>query len=345
MTSYPGKLQTLKSATNVLTDRQKIKKTAEEEYKKLLIDSVKNGLEELIGSPLTEPESIRLYDIENMIADPDCKINGIPMHVLHYGYQPKECRHWKNRLPFDGVGPFEEVQRDLFEHKGLYLLDISDPKKSFEIRIGLYLNRPSELMEHALWHGYNVIPDEVTIIIDSLMQTMPTVKKEQFTSESWKKLNDMEESWKSLSDHIDTIFDELINPKNKDKSEEKHKENITDFVGDFHGIVNGMMKKYTDFTDNKTSNEQSKSAPIPNIIDMMKTHTSNVFGENNKSQKDEKYFDKFLDTFIDTMEKYTPDAPENKKANDHMAAQNEPLMETVSADSIICQSAGLENLP
>lgn len=85
---------------------------------------------------------------------------GIPGHVLHYGGRGQEGWGWKSRKPLVEVEemPFITAQKLMYE-KGYYLLDESDPSKSFGCYIFLYCQKPADYdTRPPLWHGYNRLP-------------------------------------------------------------------------------------------------------------------------------------------------------------------------------------------
>ena len=105
-------------------------------------------------------DSYRMTTLSQHIVSGREEVKGknFPVHVLHYGKNDPRNRSWQRRLPFDGLSPFQQVQQELFYEKGLYLLDLSDPARSYHIVIGLYAYPPHAEMGNELWHGLNQVP-------------------------------------------------------------------------------------------------------------------------------------------------------------------------------------------
>ena len=88
------------------------------------------------------------------------RYQNIPGHVLHYGGRGQEGWGWKSRKPLAELEemPFITAQKLMYE-KGYYLLDESDPSKSFGCYISLYCQKPTDYdTRPSLWHGYNKLP-------------------------------------------------------------------------------------------------------------------------------------------------------------------------------------------
>lgn len=82
------------------------------------------------------------------------QIDGIPIHILHYGYQIGE---WTNREQLECDDPFTVIQREL-STKGYYLIEETNPKQSQYIHIYIYCENPTNNnKQNKLWHNHNVI--------------------------------------------------------------------------------------------------------------------------------------------------------------------------------------------
>lgn len=126
-------------------------------YKKVMIGCIKDAIKTLMNSGSF---CTRLNIDENFQS-----LHGITtkFHVVHYGGKPiyntvKQKWDWycreKNPM-FEGL--FKELQTVMLE-RGYYLLDISDPTKSFGLVIKLYLGKPDWYDESvSLWHGFNKV--------------------------------------------------------------------------------------------------------------------------------------------------------------------------------------------
>ena len=78
-----------------------------------------------------------------------------PLQYIHYGHM---VNGWNNRRPFvPGRNPFRELQLQLYNEKGFYLLDESDSSRGHDPHITLYSYRPPHYGSVRLWHGFNII--------------------------------------------------------------------------------------------------------------------------------------------------------------------------------------------
>lgn len=126
-------------------------------YKKILFDEVTKELDRMADDAHAWA---RLYNIETMIKEQT--LDGIKVHNLHYGFFNN---YWTKRNPLSTLDPsitqpFPEVQTELAKD-GYYLVDISNPEKSYEVRIGLYIDvdQYKRIASEELWHGLNRVPE------------------------------------------------------------------------------------------------------------------------------------------------------------------------------------------
>jgi hypothetical protein len=88
-------------------------------------------------------------------------VRNYKFHVVHYGPMNSKAakRHWRDRDNIWGRmeihPPFRTLQVEMLQ-KGFFLLDESDPSKSFNMRIRLHQNKPAGPLY--LWHSFGVIP-------------------------------------------------------------------------------------------------------------------------------------------------------------------------------------------
>lgn len=120
-------------------------------YNTLMFSKIKNAIEVLKQNP--EKKYARLELHSHLSLNEETKTH---FHIVHYGGTKNGS--WFNRHinpTYEHV--FKNLQRKLFE-KGYYLLDISDPSKSFKLNIALYPEKPKWYdTPHILWHNYNKI--------------------------------------------------------------------------------------------------------------------------------------------------------------------------------------------
>lgn len=82
-------------------------------------------------------------------------------HIIHYGRYHNVFEIWEIREPFSQTrNVFREVQRELYK-KGWYLLDETDLSLDLRIKFVLYGRRPIDYGMKKLWHGLDVLPDDI----------------------------------------------------------------------------------------------------------------------------------------------------------------------------------------
>jgi hypothetical protein len=127
-------------------------------YKTRMREAIQDAIHELMNSRVKFCTQLNLSSKERLVVD---DYYGTDFHVVHYGGKPKFGPYgseWRNRVPNPlFVGLFKELQILLLE-QGYYLLDISDPSKSFAFVVTLYLGKPT-WYDNApvLWHGLNKV--------------------------------------------------------------------------------------------------------------------------------------------------------------------------------------------
>jgi len=85
-----------------------------------------------------------------------------PVHFVHYGNY-SSMTSWRERVPFCATrNVFREVQRELHA-KGWFLLDMSNPARSFATVICLCGEKPTDYGNTRIWHGLNVLPDDIKL--------------------------------------------------------------------------------------------------------------------------------------------------------------------------------------
>ena len=103
-----------------------------------------------------DPLYLKINEAEG-IEEPDEESEKVIFHCVHYG--GKHTGRWTKRTPNPlFVNLFRDLQTELFNAKGYYLLDMSDPSKSNRMVIRLFLGKPQfyEKFE-PLWHGFGRI--------------------------------------------------------------------------------------------------------------------------------------------------------------------------------------------
>lgn len=118
------------------------------EYTNDILSSCQNAIKNVTSSTKTR---LCLRDISDKIKHGHYTEKNIPCHVLHYGHIDG---YWTKRKPL-AVSRGFLVARQIMLEKGYYLVDESDPSKSFQIFISLYLVPP--IKNKKLWHGLNNI--------------------------------------------------------------------------------------------------------------------------------------------------------------------------------------------
>ena len=98
------------------------------------------------------------------MTDEDEHEHRIPFDIVHYGgkrminpvTQRQSWYHREKNQFFEGL--FKKLQKTILQERGYYLLDISDPRMSFDLVIKLYLAKPKWYDEsQLLWHEYNKV--------------------------------------------------------------------------------------------------------------------------------------------------------------------------------------------
>ena len=128
-----------------------------EEYEKLLKNEIVKCVNDMIKNENTK--SVLDIQLKSFLkVKVEDKDKGIPIHVLHYGYNfNKKWTIRRNVLSDKNEKmPFQKLQDQMLE-KGYYLLDESDPSKSFSTHLVLYSVKPHYYGNSDLWHGLNVI--------------------------------------------------------------------------------------------------------------------------------------------------------------------------------------------
>ena len=90
---------------------------------------------------------------------------------MHYGLQKDTNFAHRDRLIFDKYGfemPFRALQAKMAA-AGYYLLDESDPSKSFHMHINLWMIKPKHYNTKYIWHELNVLPEDANV--DKLKET------------------------------------------------------------------------------------------------------------------------------------------------------------------------------
>lgn len=129
-------------------------------YRRVLMGVIQAAVRELGNSSNKFCTQLELDARKHLFVDNG--LSSIPFHIVHYGGNlvPTSSGqyNWKKRESnpmFAGL--FKELQTALLA-RGYYLLDISDPSKSFNFVIKLYLGKPTWYDEApTLWHGLNKI--------------------------------------------------------------------------------------------------------------------------------------------------------------------------------------------
>jgi hypothetical protein len=128
--------------------REAEKLSLHEEYEEILYSLCLNAIEKMSQSSSFKHDII----LPKFIG----KEKTVPIHVIHYGtleWVPGKSI-WSRRIPLE-IKSFRKIQTLLFE-KGFYLLDESDPAKSFRMRVCIYAVKPFDYeTSKRLWHRYN----------------------------------------------------------------------------------------------------------------------------------------------------------------------------------------------
>ncbi|AYV78936.1 MAG: hypothetical protein Edafosvirus54_1 [Edafosvirus sp.] len=139
----------------------------------------RNAVAEAVGEMLVAKLScMRVkFDMNKLYTSKDGKLT-VPGHWLHYGFQQKvkegkgkgkkHWRHGRDLRPWTDFGlerPPHLLQTEIYEmgEPGFTVLDESDPSKSFEVVIRVYVNAPTR-KPVALWHGLNKLPPSCGIV-------------------------------------------------------------------------------------------------------------------------------------------------------------------------------------
>ena len=95
--------------------------------------------------------SSHFYDYVELRFDKLPTYQGVPGDILLYGHR---LGMWYKRRPLENsIRPFEELQLSFFV-AGWYLIEVSDPNKSFAIIFRLYPQQPPETEKDLLWHNH-----------------------------------------------------------------------------------------------------------------------------------------------------------------------------------------------
>ena len=132
-------------------EREKILEQVRNEYIKFLLDTCCDAIKEMTENGRFS--AILPIDFDKIIIVNTSKYK---FHSIHYGFVDE---FWNQRIPFNKnkESPFKEVQKQLYE-KGYYLLDNSNPSRSFRTVITLFASKPKNYdLTTVLWHGLNKI--------------------------------------------------------------------------------------------------------------------------------------------------------------------------------------------
>jgi hypothetical protein len=148
---YGKKLDNDKNTIDKMNVYKNKLQNASNEYYKNIIDAVKKAIELMSNAENNGHIRLNNEDFNKSIKWDEYK--KICWHWMHYGFIRKG---WRSRdiSAWDRFGikrPFIRAQKDLKE-KGWYLVDLSNPDRSFGVYIYLY-SYPPEKMK--LWHGLN----------------------------------------------------------------------------------------------------------------------------------------------------------------------------------------------
>lgn len=121
-----------------------------ENYKKIFIEKLTQAIDE--ENTMIDPQF--LYEIY------EGGDKSYPGHVLHYGLNKKGDGRWMSRdlktwENYGVIQPFRELQKKYLEEHGLFLQDLSDPKRSRKIFISISKTKKEG---EALWHRLNIMP-------------------------------------------------------------------------------------------------------------------------------------------------------------------------------------------
>ena len=140
-----------------------------ERYRVYMKNAIFQGIRKLSSAHETRecvnltvhPHDPLYFDINeaNGTIEPNENSEKSTFHCVHYG--GKHYGKWTKRtLNPLFVNLFRDLQTELFNSKGYYLIDMSDPLKGNKMIIRLFLGKPQfyEKFE-PLWHGFGRIPN------------------------------------------------------------------------------------------------------------------------------------------------------------------------------------------
>lgn len=165
-TAYREKVaQQAKDKATAYTKQMNRLRLAASEFVELFKAGFLDAIKESLKSPLA---SSRIEVIAPSLGN----FRGLPGDVLLYGH--RLGGQWQKRHPLElSVMPFQQLQQ-IFHDRGWYLIEESDPARSYMIIFALYPKKPfkSAYFDVAgkLWHGNNMIyrepsPPEVPLTI------------------------------------------------------------------------------------------------------------------------------------------------------------------------------------
>ena len=140
-----------KNSVDKINIYKKKLENASEQYYQNIIQAVKNSIDYMQKKGNNDYIRLNNDDIQKSIQWDDHK--KICWHWMHYGFIRK---NWRSRdvsawNKFDIKRPFIRAQEELKE-KGWYLVDLSNPGRSFGVYIYLYTYPPDKI---DLWHNLN----------------------------------------------------------------------------------------------------------------------------------------------------------------------------------------------
>jgi len=148
---YDKKLDNDKHAIDKINIYKNKLRNASNEYFNNVMEAVKKGIEIMTNTNNNGYIRLENDDLNKSIKWDEYK--KICWHWMHYGFIRKG---WRSRdisawSRFDIKRPFIRAQEELKE-KGWYLVDLSNPDRSFGVYIYLYTYPPDKIK---LWHDLN----------------------------------------------------------------------------------------------------------------------------------------------------------------------------------------------
>lgn len=153
---HPTKPDNNERIRKITLGAEQYKQRVREECTKAIQLMMKNGV-----------KMINLRNLGMDLRNPHTSYQDIRAEVYHYGHHANQ-NDWTQRNPsFECPRPFIEVQKE-FQNLGYYLLDESDPGRSFNIFINLYCVEPVGYQQRKpLWHGLNILPKQREIVANT----------------------------------------------------------------------------------------------------------------------------------------------------------------------------------